>query len=217
MPARRDRYHHGDLRRAAVEAAIALVEESGHEAFTVERVARRVGVTAPALYRHFDGRDALLKAVIYEVFLEFVARVDAAVERETEPAAQLRALGVGYVDFALEHPGWFRLQFSRAGVEELLVPHAEAQPKYPMVVFAALGALLGNEPALLERAYLTHWATAHGISVLLVEGMFAPGLPLAERQAYGAALIDQSLLWTRVMDPEGTGALSSAALPSESQ
>lgn len=197
MATRRDRYHHGDVRRAAVAAAIEELEAHGHEAFTLERVARRVGVTAPAIYRHFAGREALLKAVLFETFVGFVAQVDGAVLAATDPAGRVRALGVTYVRFALDHPGWFRLQFSRAGVEELLVPHEDAHPKYPELAFAALRELVGDDPQEQQRAYLVVWATAHGIASLIIEGMFGAGPTREERYALGDSLIDQSLRWTR--------------------
>src|SRR5207237_1840006 len=65
---RRRRYHHGNLREALVEAALALVEERGNPEFTLREVARRVGVTHAAPQRHFEDRAALAAAVAEEGF-----------------------------------------------------------------------------------------------------------------------------------------------------
>src|SRR6266540_5232917 len=62
-PARRKAYHHGDLRRALVDAAIELVRDRGPDGFTLREAARRVGVSQTAPYRHFATKDALLAAV----------------------------------------------------------------------------------------------------------------------------------------------------------
>jgi AcrR family transcriptional regulator len=172
MAGKRDRYHHGDVRRAALDAAILELEAHGHAAFTVERVAKRVGVTAPAIYRHFESRDALLRAVIFAVFERFVARMDAAVLAAPDPEGVLLALGREYVRFAMENPGWFRLQFSRTAIEEHPVDHAAAQPKYPPIVFGALGHLVGDDPAEVERCFLLVWSTAHGVAALSIEHVF---------------------------------------------
>ena len=62
-PARRRRYHHGDLRQALIETAIEMLGERGAEAFSMAEASRRLGVAASAPYRHFADRDALLAAV----------------------------------------------------------------------------------------------------------------------------------------------------------
>src|ERR1700743_2056809 len=58
-----DRYHHGDLRNALIAAAVALVREDGPDAIVLREAARRVGVSANAAYRHFDGLPDLIEAV----------------------------------------------------------------------------------------------------------------------------------------------------------
>ena len=118
-----DRYHHGDLHRAAIEASERELERHGAQGFKLERVAKSLGVTTPALYRHFENKDALLRAVIWDVFLRFVAAVDGAVTAAVDPRTKAAALGKAYVRFALKNPGWFRLQFSRTGTEQLAVRH----------------------------------------------------------------------------------------------
>ncbi len=88
-------YHHGDLRRALVAAARALLEESGPEALSLRDVARRVGVSHNAPYRHFPTKQALLAAVAAEEFAALSARMAAV------PAAP----GLG-APRGREPPGW---------------------------------------------------------------------------------------------------------------
>src|SRR5215470_4643684 len=66
-PARK--YHHGDLRRALVDAALAIVERAGPGALSLRELARRAGVSHAAPYRHFESREALLAALATEGFL----------------------------------------------------------------------------------------------------------------------------------------------------
>src|SRR5688500_16694219 len=114
MPPRRPAkraYHHGDLRRALLDAALPLVRDGGPEALTLRAVARAAGVSQTAPYRHFADRAALVAAVADEGFERLHARLLAAVtapERTTgrkqeTPRAGLQAIAVAYVEFALEH------------------------------------------------------------------------------------------------------------------
>ena len=82
MPARRTAeraaYHHGDLPRAFVAAALELIAREGAEALTLRRVARAVGVNHAAAYRHFDDKEALLAAVAEQGFVTLAERMTAA-------------------------------------------------------------------------------------------------------------------------------------------
>lgn len=184
------RYHHGDLRRAALESAARELDARGHAAFTLERVAKSLGVTAPALYRHFDSRDALLRAVIWDVFLRFVEEMDSAVLAADGPRDVLRALGRVYVRFAMRNPGWFRLQFSRVALEQHPVQHAEAQPKYPEVIFAALREVLGADELRVQNTFLELWALAHGTASLTLEHVWGHVTTDEERIAQADAILD---------------------------
>src|SRR5260221_13488611 len=64
-------YHHGDLRDALVQAALSDAEQGGPEAISIKALAKKLGVSQPAPYRHFADREALLEAVIAEAFRQF--------------------------------------------------------------------------------------------------------------------------------------------------
>jgi AcrR family transcriptional regulator len=102
-------YHHGDLRRALVEAAYDLVAEGGAETVSVREAARRAGVSPGAPFRHFPSRDALMAAVAAEAQRRFRREIaDALVGvPDSEPLARFRALGRAYLRWAMRNPGHF--------------------------------------------------------------------------------------------------------------
>jgi AcrR family transcriptional regulator len=185
----RSRYHHGSLRDSALEAALREIDAHGHEGFSLERVAKSLGVTAAALYRHYDNREALLTATVFQGFVQFVARVDAAALAENQPAAVLRAVGRAFVGFAMEHPGWFRLQFSRAGAA-LPVKHEDVDVKYAALLQAALAHYLGDDQAAVDRWYLFNWTVIHGAASHAIEHALPWMTTDAQRMEHVEMLLD---------------------------
>jgi AcrR family transcriptional regulator len=171
---RRRRYHHGDLRRALLHAALALLEERGTAGLTVRAAARRVGVTHTAVYRHFPTKEALLAAVAEEGFGSLgraLRRSMAAAGRD--PVARFLAIGVAYVRFASERTPSFRL---------MLGPEAPNKADYPALQAAARAtfAILTEATAQCQAAHRMRagdptrlataaWATMHGIASLVVD------------------------------------------------
>jgi AcrR family transcriptional regulator len=102
------------LRGEIVAAAAELLEATGDEgAVTLRAVARRVGITAPSIYAHFDSREAILDAVVAEAFPALAGRLRAASEAEDDPVARLRAGCAAYLAFAAEQPQRYRVLFQR--------------------------------------------------------------------------------------------------------
>lgn len=117
---RRDTFHHGNLKAAALGAAYALVAEAGHESLSLRAVAAAVGVAHRSLYNHFADREALLDAVAAEGFRRL-----AAVLRKTRTPAEFTK---AYVDFALENAAIYALTASR--------PHATMKDNPPLQMAA---------------------------------------------------------------------------------
>ncbi len=107
---KRGRYHHGDLPRALVDAALDLVQEQGVAALTLREVARRVEVTHAAPYRHFKDKSALLAAVAAEGFKR-LSRTLSEARLGASKSEQLAATGVAYLRFATHHPAHYRVMF----------------------------------------------------------------------------------------------------------
>ena len=103
-------YHHGNLRQELVRAALALFVERGALDFTFRELARAVGVTHNAPYRHFGSRAELFAALRDEGLARLAAYERRALARAGGSArARVRALGVAYVRFALREPALFKL------------------------------------------------------------------------------------------------------------
>ncbi|MGO4128858.1 TetR/AcrR family transcriptional regulator [Inquilinus sp. YAF38] len=161
-------YHHGDLRRALVAAARALLEESGPEALSLRDVARRVGVSHNAPYRHFPTKQALLAAVAAEGFATLSARM-ASVPAATGLTTGFRC----YLGFAREQPGLFRLMFDGA-VEKSADPalRAESEQAYDGLRRAVHRVAPGADRAAVVAA----WAQAHGLALLAISGQLSEEL-----------------------------------------
>jgi AcrR family transcriptional regulator len=104
-------YHHGDLRRVLIDAALLLAEEGGPAAVSVREAARRAGVSPGAPFRHFPSRDDLMLAVAEEAQRRFRAELEAALVTvpPDDPLARFRALGLGYLRWARQNPAHFEV------------------------------------------------------------------------------------------------------------
>ncbi|MFT3706039.1 MAG: TetR/AcrR family transcriptional regulator [Archangium sp.] len=169
---RRGAYHHPDLRRALIDAAVDLIGKHGAQALTLREVARRAGVTHGAPYRHFPDREALIAAVAEEGF-HALGKLMATRMRPAVgdwPAA-ITACGVAYVEYATKHPAHFQVMFT-----------AELQGKHPSMEAASQQsfALLRDTVSGGQRdgtflsagdpdpAALAAWSVVHGLASLLV-------------------------------------------------
>ncbi|MGH6711452.1 MAG: TetR/AcrR family transcriptional regulator, partial [Bradyrhizobium sp.] len=99
-------YHHGDLRRVLIDAALQLVGEGGPDAVTVREAARRAGVSPGAPFRHFPSRDALMSAVAEEAQRRFRVEIEAALSEAPagDPLSRFRCLGLAYLRWAMKNP-----------------------------------------------------------------------------------------------------------------
>ena len=105
-------YHHGDLRRVLIDAALQLVGEGGAEAVSVREAARRAGVSPGAPFRHFPSRDALMQAVAEEAQRRFRAEIEAALAaRRRRSARPLSLPGAGLPALGDAQPDPFRDHF----------------------------------------------------------------------------------------------------------
>jgi AcrR family transcriptional regulator len=185
-------YHHGDLRRTLLDAALAIVREAGAGALSLRELARAAGVSHAAPYRHFASREALLVALATEGFAGLGAAMAARADGVTDPLARFTALGVGYVCYAVEHPGHFRIMFSRElheGIEDPGLAEAGEPTLRALVDTVAAGQAAGVVRAGDPRALaVPAWSIVHDLAMLLVDrqlyALFAEELdPEAEARA----------------------------------
>lgn len=193
------RYHHGDLRSALMAAAVAVVAEEGVDAVRVADLARLVGVSGAAPFRHFPTRTALLVAVAEEGARRMVAALGEAAAAHEDPLTAQQARGAAYVRFAVEHPGYFRL-LSRPEIlaESELLRGMNAASQAEME--AVLGRTQGTAaPAVARRSagLLAAQALTYGLARMVVDGLLGDIAPEeAERLAWevtdvlGRGLVD---------------------------
>lgn len=106
------RYLPAETRRAeTVEAVVALAAEQDPGEITTAAIAKRMGLTQGALFRHFPSKDAILAAVMAWVAERLLARVDAAIEGAGSPLAAMEAAFLAHASFVSEHPGVPRMLF----------------------------------------------------------------------------------------------------------
>ena len=183
------RYHHGELRRALLDAALAVIERDGVSALSLRALARRLGVSHAAPAHHFPDKAALLVEIAREGFERFGAALAAAADAAPDDDARLAAIGRAYVDFALAHPATFRVMFGRE-LAELGSPPAvlaEASGKAYQVLLRGAEAALAPAPPErrppVELVAFAAWSAVHGATMLWLDGPLRCGVPAAEARA----------------------------------
>ena len=167
------------LRKEIIDAARDLLAEAGSvDAVSIRAVATRVGVTAPSIYLHFADKDALLDAVVTDVFADLDTAILAAAESSAgqSPLAVLRAQGLAYIHFALDHREHYRV----AAMEPCLVPpnvdemlHEGAFLHFMSTVQACMDAGIFPAGDTLPIT-LDLWTAAHGVASLLIAKPYLP-------------------------------------------
>lgn len=162
----------GERLRADIVAATKklLAEAADADAVSIRAVADAVGVTSPSIYLHFADKEALLDAVVADVFAELDAAMLAAAESLANPLARLRAFGLAYVGFAVQHPEHYRLATMEAypaerPVDVVLASSAFTHFQNTVVDCMQAGIFAEGDPLPIT---LDLWAVAHGIAALII-------------------------------------------------
>lgn len=167
-------YHHGDLRRALLDAALKLITEQGVDKFTLRETARAAGVSHNAPYRHFPSRSHLLGELAVEGHAMLREQLLKAIEAsDGTPLEKLLAIGVGYAEFAMQRPAMFRVMFSsEAARDESAALQMERGKTFGMLelelAHCVTAGVLSCEST--SDAALAGWAAMHGISFLFIDG-----------------------------------------------
>ena len=173
--ARRESYHHGNLREALIQSALALIAERGPAGFSFAEVARAAGVSPAAPYRHFRDRNALVAEIARQGFERFAAELDRAwSEGRPDPVTAIENVGRAYLTFARRDPAFYAAMFEtgfpleadpallRASEQAFAVLRRAAD----LAVASHRDPAAPRPPALMVALHL--WAMAHGIAALFV-------------------------------------------------
>jgi AcrR family transcriptional regulator len=187
MPTRRaaprQAYHHGDLRSALLDAGLRLLRSRTADSLSLRELAREVGVSAAAIYRHFPDKNALMAALAVEG-LERLAKAQRLATRSAGGGkAGFLASGLAYVRFAVDHPALFRLVFSAARHCDPLEARGDEVSTALSDLRRDIEALLpAGSPAAERKAAALHaWALVHGIAQLVLDGQIPVDWRLIER------------------------------------
>lgn len=158
----------GDVREACVAAAHAFIARHGVERLSLREVARELGVSHQAPYKHYASRDDLLAEVIARCFARFTSHLEAR-RKARDPQQDLEALGAAYLDFALRHPLEYRLMFATPWPEGAVHAGLDAGAR---AAFAVLRDVLARRepargPQRTELDALLVWSSMHGLASVL--------------------------------------------------
>ncbi len=150
-----------------------MVAEGGRSALSLRPLGARLGVTAPALYVHFDNKEAILVAVAETEFTRLIARFEESTHGVTDPIARIKTQSHAYVQYALENPALFEILFvfrpawsPNPDAPELPIASKAFEISAAAVDDAIAAGLLGDAEPLI--ASLTIWSAVHGVATLLL-------------------------------------------------
>jgi len=184
-------YHHGDLRDALVQAALRDAELGGPEAISMKALAKELGVSQPAPYRHFADRDALLQAVTAEAFRQFTAILREAIGKPSK-RSKLSRLAQAALEFGLKRNGMYRLMFasrSMANAEKDSELHVAAHETLVLLVESFEAPAVG---LLRERHAMQVWAALHGVISLAEQGLLTGEAAQITRQELVETIVQQT-------------------------
>ena len=178
-------YHHGDLRRVIVKAALEILRETQSLEFSLRELARRAGVSHNAPYKHFADKRELLAAVSaagFEALTKRMAHKTAGLGNSRE---QLFAMLRAYIDYGVENPALYNLMFGRflGGPDHSrpAIELAEAEKTRALLAGVIVAGGLGRaipDTSRNERkiagAILACWSLVHGLTLLLADDLVGP-------------------------------------------
>ena len=194
QPKKSDTYHHGNLKESLVTTALEMLDREGLEAITLRELASRLGTSRSAIYRHFKGKDDLLRVVILEGFMKLDQAIAPFFDHSKMPLLErFHAMGLSYIHFATTNPNLYRLLFGpdmsvereavcqeeRPDLHKLLnnradeeIVSAEPEDAFHRLVKIIVqaqqeGLFKAGDPVMLAT---TIWSFLHGLSMLAIDG-----------------------------------------------
>jgi AcrR family transcriptional regulator len=167
-------YHHGSLRAAVIDAAVAEVESVGAAAVSMREIARRAGVSHAAPAHHFGDKTGIFTAIAAEGFRRTAEAIGPAA---TGPFGFLNG-GAAYVAFAVANPGYFEVMY-RPGLYRTNDPELVAARQAAFAILDDSAAALARRWRIadVDGLVVAGWSMAHGLATLILTGNLGDRLP----------------------------------------
>ena len=164
-------YHHGDLRRALLEAATRILDRDGPSRLSLRGVAREAGVSPAAPYHHFTDKSELMLAIAEDGFEQLSDFMRANTDPTAAPMDRVGAIGVAYIEFAKAHPAVYRVMYDCSRDIDALPDkaHKAEQGAFSLLKKAMidLGVASPDQETDLELACIAAWCAAHGLAEMV--------------------------------------------------
>ena len=155
-------YHHGDLRRAVLEAAAEVISREGPSRFSLRSLAGEIGVSHTAPLHHFGSREGVLNALAVEGFGMLADALEVAAR-----SGSFADVGVAYVDFAVVHPGHFAVMFTPDLLDATDPELVQAQGRTGAQLTAG-SAAYASDPEQAAAVAISAWSVVHGLATLVL-------------------------------------------------
>jgi AcrR family transcriptional regulator len=186
-------YHHGDLRDALVQAAFQEAEQGGPEAINISALAKKLGVSQPAPYRHFADREGLLEAVTAEAFRQFNVVLRDLVDKPSKQS-KLSRFAQATLAFGLQRNGIYRLMFASRTMASAVKGgelHQAAMETLALLIDSLEAPAVG---VLRERQAMKMWASLHGVVMLAGQGLLTGEVGGASREELVEEMVQEAKL-----------------------
>ncbi len=188
----RNQYHHGNLAESLLDAVDQLASQFGLEAVTLRACAKLVGVSPSSAFRHYADKRALLTAFATRALQQLAETMATASERAVEQGDNpFHAVGLAYVEFAIDKPAFFRAMWSEETVYVNDPDYSAAANQLGNYLKGGFAATItDSDPDSFSAQELLAWSAVHGLADLLVDGPVGSGDKKPEKMTMARQMIE---------------------------
>ena len=185
-------YHHGNLAESLLDAVDELATRFGLEAVSLRGCARLVGVAPSSAFRHYADKRALLTAFATRALTQLSEAMEAArVRAEQTGGDTLRAVGLAYVEFAIDRPAFFRAMWHQEAIYANDPDYVAAANRLSQHLMGGFADTIADEnPESFSPQELLAWSAVHGLASLLVDGPVAKGESKDRKMTRAAEMLE---------------------------
>ena len=189
--ARKKGYHHGNLAQSLLDAVDEIAGQFGLEAVTLRGCAKLIGVSPSSAFRHYADKRALMTAFAARALNELSDKMSDAAERaRLQGSNPFRAVGLAYVEFALDKPAFFQAMWHQEIIYASDPEYVEAATKMGAHLRGGFAnTLVDSDDKNFSSRELLAWSAVHGLASLFVDGPVAKGKSKAEKMETAAQML----------------------------